>query len=55
VVLPCILLVGGQIGGVLVFSPLAVSVFGLILLVADYLLIAMIGPRFDRERVIATL
>lgn len=55
VVLPCVLLVGGQVSGVLVFSPLAVGVFGLVLLVDDYLLIARIGPRFDRERVIATL
>jgi ABC-2 type transport system permease protein len=54
VVLPCILLVGGQIGGIIVFSPLAVSAFGLVLLFADYL-IARIGPKFDRERVISCL
>ena len=55
VVLPCVLLIGGQIGGIIVFSPLAVCVFGLVLVIADYILIAKIGPAFDRERVIACL
>jgi ABC-type Na+ efflux pump permease subunit len=55
VVLPCILLVGGQVGGIIVVSPLAISLFGLVLLLADYVLLAKIGPKFDREKVIACL
>jgi ABC-2 type transport system permease protein len=55
VILPCIFLMGGQIGGIMVFSPLAAVIFGIVLLAADYVLIAKIGPRFERERVIASL
>lgn len=55
VVLPCILLIGGQLSGIIIFNPLALCVFGLALLAIDYLIIAKIGRKFDRERVIACL
>jgi ABC-type Na+ efflux pump permease subunit len=55
VVLPCVLLVGGQLGGIVVISPAALWLSGLALLAADYLLLAKIGPKFDREKVIACL
>jgi ABC-type Na+ efflux pump permease subunit len=54
VVLPCVLLVCAQTGGIIVFSPLLIVVLGTALLAVDYLVIARVGPRFERERIICS-
>jgi ABC-2 type transport system permease protein len=55
IVLPCIMYIGLQISGVIVFSPPVVALLGAVLLAADYLIIASVGPRFERERIISSL
>ena len=55
VVLPVIVLVGAQVGGIVVFNLPVVLVISVLLLAASYLLIGRIGPRFNRERVISTM
>ena len=55
VVLPCILLIGVQASGVVVFSVIAMVALGLILLGNDYVLITRVGPRFEREQIISGL
>lgn len=54
-VLPCLLLLVGQMTGVLVLSPLLLVAFGLALLGLDALLILKVAPRFDREKIINLL
>ena len=55
VVLPVIVLVGAQVGGIVVFNLPVVLVISALLLAASYLLIGRLGPRFNRERVISTM
>jgi ABC-type Na+ efflux pump permease subunit len=55
VVLPCVLFMGAQIGGLVVISPLAVAIAGLVLLGVDYLVIQKVAPRFEREKLLACL
>lgn len=55
VVLPCLLLLLGQLTGLVVFSPLLLVLFGLALLGVDALLILKVAPRFDREKIINVL
>ncbi|HUZ17050.1 MAG TPA: ABC transporter permease subunit [Spirochaetia bacterium] len=55
VVLTVIGLVGAQITGVVIFNFPVVLAISAVLLGASYLLVERIGPRFNRERVIATM
>jgi ABC-type Na+ efflux pump permease subunit len=55
VVLPVLALVGAQVTGILIFNLPVVLLISAILLVASYLLVTRIGPRFNREKVISTL
>jgi ABC-type Na+ efflux pump permease subunit len=55
VVIPFILLIGVQITGLVVFNVLYVIVFSLLMFALAYVLIARVGPKFERERIITTL
>lgn len=55
VVLPCVMLISAQMSGLIVFSPLSIAILGAVLLAVDYLIIARVGPRFERERIICSL
>lgn len=55
VVVPFVLLVVVQITGVVVFNSLYVIVFSVALLALAYLLVARVGPKFEREQIITTL
>lgn len=55
IVLPCVMLIGMQMTGIVVLGPLSIALFGAVLLAVDYLLIARVGPRFERERIISSL
>jgi ABC-type Na+ efflux pump permease subunit len=55
IVLPCVVFVAAQLGGLVVISPMAIAAAGLALLAIDYVLILRVAPRFDRERLISTL
>jgi ABC-type Na+ efflux pump permease subunit len=55
VVLPCIVFVAAQLGGLVVISPLAILAAGAVVLALDYVLIMRVAPRFDRERLISTI
>jgi ABC-2 type transport system permease protein len=52
-VLPCLGLIGAQMGGLAVMSPFGVAAAALVLFGADYLLLAVAAPRFAREKIIA--
>lgn len=54
-VLPIVLLVGGQVAGLFVVGPLSVIILALVLAAPTYVLLTRVGPRFHRERVITTL
>jgi ABC-type Na+ efflux pump permease subunit len=55
VVLPCVVFVAAQLGGLVVISPLAVAAAGVLVLALDYVLIMRVAPRFHRERLISTI
>ena len=55
IVLPFVALVAIQISGLLVFNAWYVAGFGLALLLIDYIVISRLGPRFNREAIVATL
>lgn len=55
IVLPFIVLVVAQVTGLLIFKPLYVVIFSLVLMVAGYLIAVRIAPRFSRESIINTL
>jgi len=55
IVIPIILLLIVQISGLVVFNTLYVTLFSIVLIIADYFLVTKITPRFDRERIISTL
>lgn len=55
VVIPFVLLIVVQISGVVVFNTLYVVLFSIAMFVLAYLLVARVGPRFERERIITTL
>jgi len=55
VVLPCVMLIGAQMSGLIVFSPLSMAILGAVLLAVDYLIIVRVGPRFERERIMCSL
>ncbi len=55
VIIPVILLIAAQISGVIIFSPLIMIIIGLVLAGIDFLLISIIGPRFEREQIINSL
>jgi ABC-type Na+ efflux pump permease subunit len=55
VVIPFILLLVVQITGVVVFSVLSVVLFSLAMLALAYVLVARVGPKFEREQIITTL
>jgi ABC-2 type transport system permease protein len=54
-ILPCLLFIGAQIGGLVIVGPLGVVAAALVLFGLDYLLIAKAAPRFERERIIDCL
>jgi hypothetical protein len=55
IVVPFLALLFVQITGVVTFKPLYLLMFSAVLLAAAYVIIAKIGPRFDRERIITTI
>ncbi len=55
VVIPFVVLLYAQIGGLLVLSPLIVVGLGVVALVVSYLIYGKIGPRFSREQILMTL
>lgn len=55
VVIPFILLLVVQITGVVVFSVFSVVLFSLAMLALAYVLVARVGPKFEREQIITTL
>ena len=55
VVLPFVVLLYAQIGGLLVLSPILVVALGAAALAASYLIYGKIGPRFSREQILMTL
>jgi Ni,Fe-hydrogenase I cytochrome b subunit len=55
VVIPFLVLIFIQLTGLVVFRAVYVIGFAAVLVGISYLIIAKIGPRFDRERVIATV
>ena len=55
IVLPCVLYIGVQMSGAIVINPLVITLLGVILLAADWLIVARLGPRFERERIISSL
>jgi ABC-type Na+ efflux pump permease subunit len=52
VVIPFVVLLYAQIGGVLVLGPLLVIIIGIAVLIASYILYGRIGPRFSREQIL---
>jgi ABC-type Na+ efflux pump permease subunit len=54
-ILPCILFIAAQIGGIVVIGPLGVAGAAIVLFGIDYLLIMKAAPRFERERIIDCL
>lgn len=55
VVLPFILLIGGQVGGLVTFNVLFLSLLAVGLLALGWFLVARVGPKFEREQIITTL
>jgi ABC-type Na+ efflux pump permease subunit len=55
IVLPCVMYIGVQMSGAIVINPLLVAALAAVLLAADWLIIARIGPRFEREQIISSL
>jgi ABC-type transport system involved in multi-copper enzyme maturation permease subunit len=55
VVIPVLLLVIAQLTGLFVLSIWHILGFGALLLVADFVLMTRIGPRFEREAILKTL
>ncbi|HET6487618.1 MAG TPA: ABC transporter permease subunit [Spirochaetia bacterium] len=55
VVIPFVVLLYAQIGGLLVLSPLWVVGLGIAALVVSYVIYGKIGPRFSREQILMTL
>ena len=55
IVLPFVALVIVQITGVVIFKPVFIVVIAAAVFILSYLLISRIGPRFNREKIIATL
>lgn len=55
IVLPCVMYLGTQMSGAIVINPLVVAALGGVLLAADWLIVARVGPRFERERIISSL
>jgi ABC-type Na+ efflux pump permease subunit len=53
-VLPAVLLVVGQVNGVMLAGPLLFAVLGVVLLCLDVLLVRWIVSTFDRERVVTS-
>ncbi len=54
VVLPVILLIVGQVSGVMLAGPLLFAVVGVVLGVLDVLLMRRVVRAFDRERVVSS-
>lgn len=54
-ILPCMLFIAAQIGGIVVVGPVAVIAAALILGAIDWAVIAKVAPRFERERIIGCL
>ncbi len=55
IVLPCVMYLGVQISGAVVINPLVVAALGAALLAVDVLIVARLGPRFEREQIISSL
>mgnify|MGYP006279042887 FL=1 len=55
VVVPFLALIFIQLTGLVVFTPLYVIGFSIVLILISYVIIAKIGPKFDRERIISTV
>ena len=55
VVLPLMILIGIQITGVVVFSPLYVAILSIAIFLISYMAMGKLGPRFSREKIISTL
>lgn len=55
VVLPLMILIGIQITGVVVFSPLYVVILSIAIFLISYMAMGKLGPRFSREKIISTL
>jgi hypothetical protein len=55
VVLPLMILIGIQITGVVVFSPLYAVILSIAIFLISYIAMGKLGPRFSREKIISTL
>jgi hypothetical protein len=55
VVLPFVVLLYGQIGGLFVLGPIMVVALGIAALGASYVIYGKIGPRFSREQMLMNM
>jgi hypothetical protein len=55
VVVPFVVLLYGQIGGLFVLGPLMVVLLGVAALGISYVLYGRIGPRFNREQMLMNM